>query len=108
VDRCAWRHLAGQIAGSTFRLTLALILGDQLKLVVIDARHLDRGSEQRLTDWMRTHLEVAVHPVAKPDSLGDLEGRVLSELGPSLNLDGQPPSTVRTRVASLRRHRARA
>lgn len=106
--RIGRNHLAGRIDGSTFRLTLASILGDQLKLVAVDARHLDRPSEQRLTDWMRTHLEVAVHPFATPDSLGDLERHVLSKLDPPLNLDGQPPSTVRTRVASLSRQRARA
>jgi hypothetical protein len=105
--RIGSNHLAGRIAGSTFRLTLASILGDQLELVKIDARHLDHPSEQRLTDWMRTHLEVAVHPFATPDSLVDLERLVLSELDPPLNLDGRPTSTVRTRLASLRREGAR-
>ena len=93
--RIGGNHLAGQIVGSTFRLTPASILGDQLNLVAIDARHLDRASEQRLTDWMGTHLEVAVHRFATPDSLGDLERHVLTALDPPLNLDGQPPSTVR-------------
>src|SRR5450432_4111100 len=73
----------------------------QLKLVASDARHLDRTSEQRLTDWMRTHLEVAVHPFATPDSLADLERHVLSELDPPLNLDGQPSNTVPIPLASL-------
>lgn len=100
--RIGGNHLAGQIAGSTFRLTLASILAGQLELVAINARHLDRASEQRLTHWMRTHLEVAVHPFATPDALADLERHVLSQLDPPLNLDGQAPSPVRTRLASLR------
>jgi hypothetical protein len=106
--RIGRNHLAGQIAGSTFRLTLASILADQLELESSDARHLDRGSEQRLTDWMRTHLEVAVHRYATPDSLADLERHVLSELDPPLNLDGQRSRATRSRLADLRRQRARA
>jgi hypothetical protein len=52
---------------------------------------------------MREHLEVAVHPFAEADALGDLEHRVLAVLDPPLNLDGMPPTTLRAGLARLRR-----
>src|SRR5262249_48067543 len=59
-SRIGGNHLHGRIRGSTFRLTLAAALADPLGLVS-ESRNLDSASEQRLSAWMREHLDVAVH-----------------------------------------------
>ncbi len=80
-SRIGGNHLRGRIRGSTFRLTLASALTAPLGLVS-QSRNLNRISEQRLSDWMRAHLLVAVHPFSDRDALGDLEDRVLAKLDP--------------------------
>jgi hypothetical protein len=77
-SRIGGNHLNGRIRGSTFRFTLAAALGEPLGLVRTGPQQLDTGSEGRLSEWMRDHLEVAVHPFPEPDVLGDLEHRVLA------------------------------
>jgi hypothetical protein len=101
--RIGSNHLDGRIRGSTFRLTLAAILARPERLRITEPGQLDRDSEQRLSQWMRTHLQVAVHPFSDRDSLLDLEGHVLEELDPPLNLDGRPTTTIRVRLTNLRR-----
>jgi hypothetical protein len=64
---------------------------------------LDDHSEGVLSDWIRGHLEVAVHPFEERDALADLEDRVLLELDPPLNLDGMKVTPLR---ATLSRSRA--
>ncbi len=61
-SRIGGNHLGGRIAGSTFRFTLAAALLLALDLRVVASRTLDPGSEKRLTEWMRQHLEVATFP----------------------------------------------
>jgi hypothetical protein len=97
-------HLSGRIAGSTFRLTLASILAEQLQLRSVGPGQLDRSSEQRLSHWMRDHLQVAVHPFPDRDALADLEQHVLAQLDPPLNLESRPPTPARARLTDLRRH----
>jgi hypothetical protein len=55
-----------------------------------------------LSAWIAAHLELATHPFAEPDALGDLEHRVLGELDPPLNLDGRPPTLLRAKLGALR------
>jgi len=102
--RIGGNHLRGRIRGSTFRLNVASCLARPLALVRTAPRQLDSPSEARLSGWMRDHLEVAVFPVADRDPLGDLEHRVLRKLDPPLNLDGMPPTPLRS---DLTRRRAR-
>ena len=101
--RIGGNHLSGRIAGSTFRLTLASIVSEQLQLKTAGPGRLDRSSEQRRSEWMRTHLQVAVYPSPDRDALTDLEQRVLALLDPPLNLDGRSPTPLRARLAALRR-----
>ena len=96
-------HLRGRIHGSTFRLTLASILLEPEGLTCAVPGHLDRDSEQRLSEWMREHLEVAVHPFPDRDALADLEHHVLAALDPPLNLDGRPTTVIRIKLSELRR-----
>jgi hypothetical protein len=100
-SRIGGNHIRGSVRGSTFRLTLAAVLRGPLELKVAGPRKLDSGSEQRLTTWILTHLEVAVHPFPDADRLGDLARSVLSSLDPprepggdALDLPADP--TVRT------------
>ena len=101
--RIGGNHLNGRIRGSTFRPTLAAILAGPERLTINEPGQLDRDSEQRVSEWMRTHLHVAVHPFSDRDALLDLEKDVLEELDPPLNLDGRPATTVRVRLTYLRR-----
>jgi hypothetical protein len=102
-SRIGSNHLIGRVRGSTFRFTLAASLGESLGLVVEGPKKLHTNSESRLTEWIQDHLRLAVHPFGDRDALADLEHRVLVILDPSLNLEGRPPSELRS---SLSRRRA--
>jgi hypothetical protein len=101
--RVGGNHLSGSIRGSTFHRTLAACLLDPFGLEQADAGKLAPAAEKRLSAWMREHLELAVNPFPNRDALGDLEDRVLATLDPPLNLDGMPPTALRTRLTELRR-----
>lgn len=104
-SRIGNNHLRGRIHGSTFRLTLASVLAEPLRLDrAVDGR-LDGAQEQRLSAWMCAYLEVAVHPFPERDVLGDLEHRVLNALDPPLNLHGRSPTPLRATLTRLRRGR---
>ncbi len=102
-ERIARNHLGGTIRGSTFRLSLASILREHVGLRLGAPRKLDRESEARVTQWMRQHLEIAVHVFPNRDGLGNLERRVLEQLDPPLNLNGMQPTPIRLRLTQLRR-----
>ena len=107
-DRVGRVHLGGKVRSSVIRLTLASILFDQLDLVVQAAMLLQASSEQALSEWMRAHLLVAVHPHDDRDSLAGLEQAVVQRLDPPLNTEDLVPATsVRQRVAALRRRISR-
>jgi hypothetical protein len=95
-----------RIRGSTFRLTLAAILAGPEGLIPARPGRLERDSERHLSEWMRTHLHVAIHPLRDRDTLLDLEEHVLDELDPPLNLEGRPATAVRLRLTELRRRLA--
>jgi len=101
--RIAGNHLNGRIRGSTFRLTLAAILASPERLTSAGPGQLDPDAEQRLSQWMRTHLDVAIHPFRERDALGDLEMHVLDHLDPPLNLEKRPVTAIRLRLTDLRR-----
>jgi hypothetical protein len=61
------------------------------------------AAERELTQWMRLHLEVAVHTFAAADALADLEWRVLRELDPPMNLEGMETTTLRLALSLCRR-----
>ena len=63
---------------------------------------MSRASELALTGWITEHLSVAVCPVIDPDSLADLERRVLEQLDPPLNLTRWQSTPRRARLSTLR------
>lgn len=101
-SRVLGNHLRGNTRGSTFRFTLACVLRDQLSLVLVGRRRIERDGERRLSDWMHDHLEVAVEPVGDRWSIDALEAAVLIELDPPLNLRNMPSSSIRSRLSTLR------
>jgi hypothetical protein len=69
---------------------------------------LQASAEQELSDWMRAHLSVALHPHDDRDSLSGLERAVAERLDPPLNIeDYLPATTVRQSVIALRRRISR-
>ena len=107
-DRVGRIHLAGKVRGSVLRLTLASILLDRLDLVVQAPMLLQASSEQALSEWMRAHLLVALHPHDDRDSLAGLEQAVVQRLDPPLNLEAYLPATsLRQSAASLRKRISR-
>jgi len=65
------------------------------------------ASEQALSEWMREHLCVAVHPYDDRDTLAELEHAVLERLDPPLNLRHMQATPVRRRLSELRRRISR-
>ena len=103
-SRIGRNHIAGNITGSTFRLTLAAILAAQLGLArSLGERALAAGGETALSRWMADHLEVSVAPIEDRSRLAILEALVLHELNPPLNLQGMSPSPTRSALTQLRR-----
>ena len=90
-------HLGGAAEFSTFRRTLAAILRPVLGL--------DTEDDPKLSAWISTHLGVNTVPVPDPDRLAEAETAVLDLLDPPLNLRGRPPTSIRARLAELRRGR---
>lgn len=95
-------HLNSKIRFSTLRWTLAALLHGHLALQRMGILELDKASEQRLTCWMEDHLQVAALAYADRDTLGAVEGAVLSDLDPPLNLKGMPLTPARSRLRRLR------
>ena len=100
-SRIGGNHLRGRISSSTWRLSLAALLQDELALEVRGGELLP-SSSMRLTDWMTSHLLLCVHPVADRDRLGRLEHQVLAALDPPLNLDGMTKTAARLALSALR------
>jgi hypothetical protein len=95
-------HFRGSIRSSTFRLTLAAALRDSLRLQPVGPRRLEPESERLLTDWIASHLEVAVFPFQEADVLLDLERRVVARLDPPLNLEGMALTPLRVSLSKSR------
>jgi hypothetical protein len=100
-------HLGGKVRMSTFRWTLAAILFSQLEVQVQGSMLITPPSEQALTEWMREHLSVAVHPHDDRDSLEGLEAECLRMFDPPLNLRHMLATPLRARVTDLRRRISR-
>ena len=101
-NRIVHMHLGNNVNFSTFRLSLAAVLGHLLELEVVAARSLHPASESTLSDWMSKHLSVAVHPVCDRDTLGRIEQAVLKRLDPPFNLSQMSRTKLRSRLSSLR------
>jgi hypothetical protein len=96
-SRIVGMHLGGSAEFSTFRRSLAAVLGPVLGLRSED----DPG----LSAWIDAHLRVIAVPVLDADQLGEIESGVLDALDPPLNLLGRQTTAVRQRLSELRRKR---
>jgi len=88
-------HLGGAAEFSTFRRTLAAILGSAVGLT--------SENDPQVSAWMSAHLRVVTASVTDAGRLGQIESSVLDSLDPPLNLQGRPPSQSRTCLSELRR-----
>lgn len=86
-------QLRGRSRACTFRMTLATVLRDHLRLSSPD--------DARLLEWMMEHLMVTVWPVDDATKLADLESRVVADLEPPLNIDRAQGSAYRERLTQL-------
>lgn len=100
-------HLGGKVRMSTFRWTLASILFHELDLEVQASMLITPTSEAALSEWMRAHLSVAVHPHNDRDSLEGLEAELLQLFDPPLNLLRMEATPLRLRLTELRRRISR-
>lgn len=87
-------QLHGRARASTFRMTLATVLRDHLKMSSLEDR--------RLTEWMLQHLAVAAWSSDNCGELRELEQLVVTDLDPPLNVDHLPASEYRARLSQLR------
>lgn len=97
--------------GSTVRRSFAALLRDALALNAVPRSLANPGyfhnyalagdGDERLTTWMHERLSIAVWP--KPthlgDRLGDVEGAVIRQLTPPINLQGNPRKLRRLEAA---------
>jgi len=91
-------HFTAPSSGfSTIRRSLGALLKDDLTLSAtrrgpgpsrsnITNYCFDTSGEQRLSDWMRRSLDVAVYPIS--DDVRSLEASLINHLRPPLNLTG--------------------
>lgn len=110
-------HFAtGRTGQSTLRRSLAGLLATQLALEAVP-RNLDvpghfanfgieHAGDQRLTDWMLSHLRLATWACPAGTALAPVETAVLPLLAPPLNLS-KVSTPWRRRVAAARRDLAR-
>ena len=94
-------HVRGNIGRSTFRLTLAAVLREELRLELRDAGRLTTQSNRHLTAWVHEHLAVAFLGLPE-DAPEDAEGRMLRALDPPLNLQGMDATPARAHLRDLR------
>ncbi|MET0448125.1 MAG: DUF6884 domain-containing protein [Aeromicrobium sp.] len=88
-------QLHGRTRASTFRMTLATVLGEHLGMTSLE--------DPRLTEWMMKHLSVSAWSSEHVGRLGELEQLVVAELDPPLNVDHLPATEYRSRLNQMRR-----
>lgn len=87
-------QLHGRTRASTFRMTLATVLGAHLGMTSLEDR--------RLTEWMVEHLSVTTWEAPDGSGLRELAQVVISELDPPLNVDRLPATEYRARLQQMR------
>jgi hypothetical protein len=88
-------QLHGRTRASTFRMTLATVLGEHLGMTSLE--------DPKLTTWMLKHLSVSAWGSEHVGRLPELEQLVVSELRPPLNVDQLPATEYRARLNQMRR-----
>lgn len=87
-------QLRGRARASTFRMAMATILQEHLRLTSLD--------DPRLFDWMVEHLSIAVWPSDDVDELRELAQLVIAEIGPPLNIEDLSAAEYRSRLNEMR------
>jgi hypothetical protein len=88
-------QLRGRTRASTFRMTLATVLGEHLGMTSLE--------DPKLTAWMLDHLTVSAWGSEHVGRLSEVEQLVVSELNPPLNVDHLPATEYRSRLNQMRR-----
>jgi hypothetical protein len=87
-------QLHGRTRASTFRMTLATVLGDHLGMTSLE--------DPRLTEWMLEHMSIATWGVDDGNGLRELARGVIDELDPPLNVDHLASTEYRARLQQMR------
>ncbi|MBD8606079.1 hypothetical protein IFT73_04365 [Aeromicrobium sp. CFBP 8757] len=87
-------QLNGRTRASTFRMTLATVLGDHLGMTSIE--------DPQLTEWMLEHLSITTWGVDDGNGLRELARVVIDELDPPLNVDHLASTEYRARLQQMR------
>jgi hypothetical protein len=103
LSRIGQQHIRGNARSSTFRLTISVLLLEQLELVPATGGKLDPASNAQVSEWIAGHLRVAIAPFDDRDMLGAVEAEVVTQIDPPLNLGHCLPSAARARLTELRR-----
>lgn len=103
---------SGRTGKSTVRRSFAALLSRALSLRATPRNPLKPGyfhmfgldstSEARLTEWMQTHLNLAVWPSPPQAMLKDIEEAVLATLDPPLNIAAVPTPRATLQAARAR------
>ena len=88
-------QLHGRTRASTFRMTLATVLGEHLAMASLE--------DPKLTAWMLEHLSVSAWGSEHVGRLSAVEQLVVGELDPPLNVDHLPATEYRSRLNQMRR-----
>lgn len=102
-SRLGGDHIGGKIRNSTFRLSVAAILLEDLNNFIVGDRKIGTAGEQMVSNWMFAHLRLTFVPFVDRTRICELEALLLSKLNPPVNLDGMPLSDLRV---ELRRRRS--
>jgi hypothetical protein len=103
-SRLGGNHIGGRIRNSTFRLTAAAVLLEEVEALIAGDRRIGAMGERIVSDWLAAHFRVTVVPFADRGRLAAIESQVLAALDPPLNIEGMPATRLRL---ALGRRRAR-
>ena len=101
-SRIRSQHIGGNASSSTFRLTIASLLVDELALQLDAPGVLTSASNAIVTTWIREHLAISVLAYDDRDTLGEFEHEVVTRLDPPLNLEHCAPTPIRRTLTRLR------
>lgn len=106
-QRLSSNHMGGTLRTSTFRLSIAAILWEEVRQFHIGDREIGDRGEQQISQWIEQNFRLVAAPFADRNQLRMAEAEVLSHFNPALNLAGMGPSRIRSaltaRRAALRR-----
>ena len=81
-SRIRGNHINGNASSSTFRLTVSALLLRPIGLEVASPGRLTPDANRVVSDWIKTHLQVAVVAYDARDFLGPIEATLLDVLDP--------------------------